>query len=317
MTTPDPRQTEFEFGRGEQLDILRRVRLVTRRGKDGITVSPKCQRAVLRVIDDHARPGRPAWISYGTIATESDYGVRTVKRAIEVLCDQSLLVLGKRRIGKTLVNTYRVVWTELYLLTDQSAVPTDQSAVPTDQSAVPTDQSAVTTDQSAVTALKPSLTAQEPPPPTVPEPTTDAEEEEICESEKDGIETVVAELRRDGLATAADTAAALLARVGTIDAAVEAIREARAIVALPANRPRLRSIPGAIAWYLSHGVWPTPLVSPAAQRAAAKAMMIDRPPDPARLRVSPNGRVMATAEEIAAAKDMTVAAKRALGGQTQ
>ncbi|HUT13525.1 MAG TPA: hypothetical protein VMY42_23760 [Thermoguttaceae bacterium] len=48
------------------------------RAKDGVVVSCACQRAVLKVVDDHHGPGRPAWVSYKTIAPE-----RPPRRSVE------------------------------------------------------------------------------------------------------------------------------------------------------------------------------------------------------------------------------------------
>jgi hypothetical protein len=125
--------------------------------KDGVKVKPVVLKAVLKAIDDHGR-GRTCYLAFQTIAAKSGpIGLRTAKRAVEVLLNLSVLIADTRATPNGIVcNHYTVVWSELerFCVGKRSAVPTDRSAVPTDRSAVPTDRSAVPTDRSAASGTQ-------------------------------------------------------------------------------------------------------------------------------------------------------------------
>lgn len=108
------RQTRIEWERGTQLAILREAVLPGGRGVSAITL-----KAVLHAIDDHARKGGDCWATQETIAQIINAGnVRTVKRAISILDDLSLITCERRKVGygRLTINHYRIVWTELALL---------------------------------------------------------------------------------------------------------------------------------------------------------------------------------------------------------
>lgn len=112
-------QTTIEWERGTQLAILRDAVLPT-----GTGVAPITLKAVLRAIDDHARRAGDCYATQETIAQIINAGnVRTIKRAIAVLLKMSLITCERRKLGygRLTVNHYRIVWSELALLTaDQS-----------------------------------------------------------------------------------------------------------------------------------------------------------------------------------------------------
>jgi len=113
-----------------------------------------------------------------------------------------------------------------------------------------------------------------PPPPSSLTPQEEEEEEEICapktEEKKTPTEGLMTALRGLGLGDAEGTAGHLLQRVASVEAAFACIAEARATVAVPINRPRLKSVPGAMAWFLTKGVWPVKLISPATAAATSE-----------------------------------------------
>ncbi len=123
MKTPlkhDPRQPTFDWQRGEQLALLRDVRLMRVAGVSQVTL-----KAVLRSIDDHARRGGECWATQETLQAEiGASNVRTVKRAIAALLAASLITCERRKIPgaqRLTVNHYRIVWNELALLRDRPA----------------------------------------------------------------------------------------------------------------------------------------------------------------------------------------------------
>jgi biotin operon repressor len=133
---------------------------------DGTKVMPDKLKAVLHKINNRMGKNAEAWPSQKRIADEIGCSEPTVVRAIQALQDLSLLIVQLKNLpGKrTVVNHYRIVWSELLLLDsnrrraflatvshDQSIVAHDQSIVAHDQSIVAHDQSIVAHDQSIVT----------------------------------------------------------------------------------------------------------------------------------------------------------------------
>jgi hypothetical protein len=111
-------QTTIQWERGTQLAMLRDAVLPAGTGVAAITL-----KAVLRAIDDHARRVGECYATQETIAKcINATNTRTIKRAIGVLLDLSLITCERRKIGigRITVNHYRIVWSELALLAHQS-----------------------------------------------------------------------------------------------------------------------------------------------------------------------------------------------------
>jgi len=165
---------------------------------------------------------------------------------------------------------------------------------------------ALTLLPSSLTLLpSPSHLNPPPPPPSSLTPQEEEEEEEICAPKTKAINDLTTTLRGLGLGEAEVTAEQLFQRVESVEAAFACIAEARATVALPINRARLKSVVGAIGWFLAKGVWPVALVSPAAHQAALEAEQERRAEDEANHRPR-------SPEEIRAALAMTKEARKVM-----
>jgi DNA-binding transcriptional regulator YhcF (GntR family) len=124
-------QQTFDWTRAEQLGLLESARIA---GADG--VSSVALKSVLKAIDGYGR-GREAWPSYDSIATSAGVSVRTAKRAVKALGERSLICVQRR--GPMTVNHYRIVWSELALLSfERSATATERSAISVERSATMT-----------------------------------------------------------------------------------------------------------------------------------------------------------------------------------
>jgi AraC-like DNA-binding protein len=116
------KQKEIDFSRAEQLAILTAAVLkpaVVIETSAQKKVSAQVQKSVLRWIDDFGR-GREAWPSLDTLARTANMGRRHLIRALKALTGSGLLIVergdgtnGRRRD----CNYYRIVWSELALLT--------------------------------------------------------------------------------------------------------------------------------------------------------------------------------------------------------
>ena len=180
-------QTEFDFPRGEQLRLLRRMRLKKQvNPKDGKGVSAHALASVLRAIDEQAgyRAGRVSecWASLNTIADCAHVSRRQVIRSIQVLTELSLITCDCKwqHSANAKRNHYRVVWSEVSLTVDRSASSAgpechqytrsdvkstpDHSATCADHSATCADNSATCADNSATVAHNPRVSASNPPP---------------------------------------------------------------------------------------------------------------------------------------------------------
>lgn len=115
-------QQTIDFDRGEQLSLLRQVRIEKGITADGSGVSEAAQKSVLRAIDELAgyERGRvrECWASIDTIAGIAGIHRRQTIRAIEVLEARSLIICERRWNSAipAVRNHYRVVWNELALL---------------------------------------------------------------------------------------------------------------------------------------------------------------------------------------------------------
>jgi hypothetical protein len=143
---PDASQVDIDWDRARQLAAIRNAALPCVRVQEGsrhVLVKPMAMKAILKTIDDHGR-GREAWLAYETIATESGCSPRTAKRAVAGLDLLSLICIRTPRSRREEpCNHYRIVWSELELLTvKKAATVTEQSATVTEQSATVTEQSA-------------------------------------------------------------------------------------------------------------------------------------------------------------------------------
>lgn len=92
--------------RGEQLLSLRRLQ-IPEVFIDGANVSSVASKSVLRCIDDH---GAICWAGIETIARETGYCERTVRRACKALESLSL-VTAESRIGRTSI--FKINWSKI------------------------------------------------------------------------------------------------------------------------------------------------------------------------------------------------------------
>lgn len=164
-------QQRFDFDRAEQLGLLEQAVLPKRPG-----VSQAACKAVLKAIDNYGR-GREAWPSCDTLAVNTGLSVRTVKRALRVLTELSLIVVDRR--GVLTLNHYRIVWSELAILAKPKRERSAMVALPgnersatvalrnPERSAMVAPRSATVSPRSAMVALEPlEETTEETPPPT-------------------------------------------------------------------------------------------------------------------------------------------------------
>lgn len=153
-------QQRFDFDRAEQLGLLEQAVLPKRPG-----VSQAACKAVLKAIDNYGR-GREAWPSCDTLAVNTGLSVRTVKRALRVLTELSLIVVDRR--GVLTLNHYRIVWSELAILTKPKHERSAMVALrDPERSAMVSPRSATVSPRSAMVALEPlEETTEETPPPT-------------------------------------------------------------------------------------------------------------------------------------------------------
>ena len=185
-------QRQFDWSRAEQLSLIRRAEIPSPPAADGKRTTAAVLKGVLRVLDDHGG-GRECWVSYETIAAEACCGVRTAKRAVEILESLSLICVQTRRArsgGRC--NHYRIVWTELALLIPSEgndaaeqpcpahseraavavmALQADEESTRNEgatQSATGAHQSATRAKQSATGGTRSALKRPEAPPPPAP-----------------------------------------------------------------------------------------------------------------------------------------------------
>jgi hypothetical protein len=110
------RQLVIDYDRGTQLAMLRDAELPALRGVSAVTA-----KAVLRIIDDHARRAGECWATQETIRQQiGARSIKTVKRAIAALVDLSLITCDRRSLhrGRMSCNHYKIVWSELALLSN-------------------------------------------------------------------------------------------------------------------------------------------------------------------------------------------------------
>lgn len=137
---PLPGQKTLDYSRGRQLRFIRECRLNDLAVKEGrakprwVNVSHGVAKAVLKALDDHGG-GRECWVSCETIAAETGFSLRQVKRAIDALLEVSLIVLVRKGVAsadasRRSCNHYSIAWTELAVLCqrEQSAIEAYQSA---------------------------------------------------------------------------------------------------------------------------------------------------------------------------------------------
>lgn len=118
-------QQEFDFHRGDQLGLLRAIRI-----SDGDGVSGTAVKAVLRAIDDY---GRECFASMTTLADNANVSDRVVKRAIARLVSLSLITKEKKKNSFGVVtNHYRIVWSEVELFCNRVEVESSCGRPPVD-----------------------------------------------------------------------------------------------------------------------------------------------------------------------------------------
>lgn len=153
------KQQTIDFTRGEQLAMIAGAKIPAPTGRG---VSPSSVKFVLRTIDDFARGGL-CWASQETIAARTDLSDRTVRRALTILEELSLICVERQRgqDGKSR-NHYTIVWSELALLqlprrSASTPEPTGRTR-PVGQ----TNQPDVTSDQPDICADQPDVRADQP-----------------------------------------------------------------------------------------------------------------------------------------------------------
>jgi len=113
--------------RGEQLLALREAQL-----PQSMKVSPGIAKAILRCVDDH---GVRCWASVATIASETNFNERTVRRSLTELTERGYLLANYRQ-GKT--TYFSVNWNALNpgltVLGGYDSTPDSQSKTPDSQS---------------------------------------------------------------------------------------------------------------------------------------------------------------------------------------
>lgn len=118
-------QQEFDFHRGDQLGLLRAIKI-----PDGDGVSGTAVKAVLRAIDDY---GRECFASMATLADNANVSDRVVKRAIARLVSLSLITKEKKKNSFGVVtNHYRIVWSEVELFCNRVEVELSCGRPPVD-----------------------------------------------------------------------------------------------------------------------------------------------------------------------------------------
>lgn len=117
-----PSQQQIDFSRAEQLAILRDCQL-----PKGLGVAPSTLKLVLKIMDDYGR-GRESFMAIPRLARDCNVGEKQVGRAIAILKERSLLLveLKKSELG-TVVNHYRIVWSELMLLRKERTTRSEPS----------------------------------------------------------------------------------------------------------------------------------------------------------------------------------------------
>lgn len=123
-----PTQTMLDFQRGEQLGMIRDARLPNRSRSAGLEgVSAATLKLVLRTLDDFGR-GRECYASQETIGKACELSRATIKRSIAALLNLSLIIVERKRNQYGVnCNHYRIVWTELSVLTKGSREATKGS----------------------------------------------------------------------------------------------------------------------------------------------------------------------------------------------
>lgn len=183
MSVPDPQraatpqphgdggrlQRTLDFSRGEKLWMLRAAVLPAFRCRSGRRVSAAVQRAVLRVMDDHARTNRSCILTEETIARESGYTKGTVVLAVQALETQCLLGKRKRSTQKgRAANEYTIRWENLreYCPADGFAKSAGQTSAKSALRAAKCDVRAAKYDVQTTDLTASYNRLLEPPPPT-------------------------------------------------------------------------------------------------------------------------------------------------------
>jgi hypothetical protein len=153
------KQQSIDFTRGEQLALIAGAKIPTPSGRG---VSPSSVKFVLRTIDDFARGGK-CWASQETIASRTDMSDRTVRRALGILEDLSLICVERYRghDGKSR-NHYTIVWSELALLQLPRRASHTQEPTGRVRPVGKTDQPDVKADQPDICADQPDVRADQP-----------------------------------------------------------------------------------------------------------------------------------------------------------
>lgn len=122
-------QREIDFDRASKLRMLERVALAVERGRQ---TSAAATKAVLKVIDAHARDKPLAVLKIATIQVEAGHKTRsTTTRAIRELKRQCLLNVVPRRNGTgKRASEYRIVWSNLRDLVSLQDAPCNGASRP-------------------------------------------------------------------------------------------------------------------------------------------------------------------------------------------
>ena len=109
-------QNRIDFDWCHRDRIIRDCVLAGLVDKHGDRVSMTTAKLVLSIIHSHGG-GKEAWVSFTTLAGKAGKAERTVKRAVEALKKNGVLIVEYRLSPAGMpCNHYQIVWTELALL---------------------------------------------------------------------------------------------------------------------------------------------------------------------------------------------------------
>ena len=113
------KQLGFDWNWAQRREWINEAVLTSGRANDGSPVSASAMAGVLNAINDHLGDNVEAWPSQATIAQRLKVSEKTVQRASQALESLSLLIVTARPSKSGTCNYYRIVWSELQLLSPE------------------------------------------------------------------------------------------------------------------------------------------------------------------------------------------------------
>ena len=113
------KQLGFDWTWAQRREWINEAVLTSGRANDGRPVSASAMAGVLNAINDHLGDNVEAWPSQATIAQRLKVSEKTVQRASQALESLSLLIVTARPSKSGTCNYYRIVWSELQLLSPE------------------------------------------------------------------------------------------------------------------------------------------------------------------------------------------------------